>query len=100
MGAAPASCNQRRARVRHAFLSHRNLSASNRETQANRSRVLRVDTATIRCAKLFGMITRRNLLLGLTITILPMAIGANQGEKPRGPEANSRTVTLTIEGMT
>lgn len=46
------------------------------------------------------MITRRNLLLGLTITILPMAIGANQGEKPRGPEANSRTVTLTIEGMT
>jgi hypothetical protein len=46
------------------------------------------------------MLTRRDLLLGFAITVLPTSIRATQGEKPPGRDGESRTVTLIIEGMT
>lgn len=46
------------------------------------------------------MLTRRNLLLGLAIAVLPATVRASQGQKPGKGGDDTRTVTLAIEGMT
>jgi hypothetical protein len=38
--------------------------------------------------------------VGLAITVLPATVRASQGQKPPKGDADSRTVTLAIEGMT
>lgn len=46
------------------------------------------------------MLTRRDLLLGFAITILPAKRHGIQRDKPQPGKDELTTVTLTIDGMT